>query len=184
MIPEAFLGHDPFNPFLPSFVGIRMLKDPLEAQHRIREDIDFARCDQTQSETNTGIQLSAISLAIPFAIHYAGFVLSRFTVRPEGRTPLQYLLRTPCVYLCACLVNQYLTWSPILKYGQSSWRTDGSVVSGGDWMHRPTNTWWGRNTVCFSADQSAETSWKAVELTWKHLKLEGRRGILTCKRTL
>ena len=49
----------------------------------------LARCYQTQIETNTGIQLSAISLAIPFTIRYAGFVLSRFTVRPDGRTPFQ-----------------------------------------------------------------------------------------------
>ena len=40
----------------------------------------LARCYQTQIETNTGTQLSAISPAIPFAIHYAGFVLSRFKV--------------------------------------------------------------------------------------------------------
>ena len=39
----------------------------------------------------------AISPAIPFAIRYAGFVLSRFTVRPDGRTPFQYLLETPYV---------------------------------------------------------------------------------------
>ena len=59
----------------------------------------LARCYQTQVETNTGIQLSAISPAIPFAIRYAGFVLSRFTVRPDGRTPFQYLLGTPYVSL-------------------------------------------------------------------------------------
>ena len=35
---SAFLGHDPLNPFLPNFVGIWMLKDPPEAQHRISED--------------------------------------------------------------------------------------------------------------------------------------------------
>ena len=57
----------------------------------------LARCYQTQIETNTGIQLSAISPAIPFAVRYAGFVLSRFTVRPDGRTPFQNLLGTPCV---------------------------------------------------------------------------------------
>ena len=33
-------GFDPCNSVLPSFVGIRMLKDPSEAQHRIRQDID------------------------------------------------------------------------------------------------------------------------------------------------
>ena len=42
----------------------------------------LARSYQTQIETNTGIQLSAISPAIPFAVRYAGFVLSRFTVIP------------------------------------------------------------------------------------------------------
>ena len=35
----------------------------------------LARYYQTQIETNIGIQLSAISLAIPLAIRYAGFVL-------------------------------------------------------------------------------------------------------------
>ena len=59
--------------------------------------LGLARCHQTQIETNTGIQLSAISLAIPFAVRYVGFVLSRFTVRPDGRTPFQYLLGTPYV---------------------------------------------------------------------------------------
>ena len=59
----------------------------------------LARCYQTQIETNTGIQLSAISPAIPFSIRYAGFVLSRFTVPPDGRTPFQYLLGSPYVSL-------------------------------------------------------------------------------------
>ena len=66
----------------------------------------LARCYQTQIETNTGIQLPAISPAIPFAIRYAGFVLSRFTVRPDDRTPFQYLLGTPCV-------------SPLRMFGES-----------------------------------------------------------------
>ena len=66
----------------------------------------LARCYQTHIETNTGIQLSAISPAIPFAIRYAGFVLSRFTVRPDGRTPFQYLLGNPYV-------------SPLCMFGES-----------------------------------------------------------------
>ena len=114
----------------------------------------LARCYQTQIETNTGVQLSAISLAIPFAIRYAGFVLSRFTVRPDGRTPFQYLLGTPYV-------------SPLCMFGESALIPDHacvqpndeqmrSVVAGGDEMHRLTNTWWGRNMVCSSADQFAE----------------------------
>ena len=41
IISVASLGLDPCNSVLPSFVGIKMLKDPAEAQHRIREDIDF-----------------------------------------------------------------------------------------------------------------------------------------------
>ena len=66
----------------------------------------LARCYQTQIATNTGIQLSAISPAIPLAIRYAGFVLSRFTVRPNGRTPFQYFLGTPYV-------------SPLCMFGES-----------------------------------------------------------------
>ena len=66
----------------------------------------LARCYQTQIEANTGLQLSAIPPAIPFAIRYAGFVLSRFTVRPDGRTPFQYLLGTPYV-------------SPLCMFGES-----------------------------------------------------------------
>ena len=66
----------------------------------------LARCCQTQIETNTGIQQSAISPAIPFAIRYAGFVLSRLTVRPDGRTPFPYLLGTPYV-------------SPLCMFGES-----------------------------------------------------------------
>ena len=58
------------------------------------------------TETNTGIQLSAISLAIPFAVRYTGFVLSRFTVRPDGRTPFQCLFGTPNV-------------SPLCMFGES-----------------------------------------------------------------
>ena len=41
IISVAFHGFDPCNSVFPSFVGIRMLKDPPEAQHRIRDDIDF-----------------------------------------------------------------------------------------------------------------------------------------------
>ena len=41
IVSVAFLGLDPYNSVLPSFVGICMLKDPPEAQHRIWEDVDF-----------------------------------------------------------------------------------------------------------------------------------------------
>ena len=41
IISVAFPGLDPCNSVFPSFVRFRMLKNPSEAQHRIREDIDF-----------------------------------------------------------------------------------------------------------------------------------------------
>ena len=44
---------------------------------------------ETQIKTNTGMQHSATSLAIPFAVRYVGFVLTRFNVRPDGRTSFQ-----------------------------------------------------------------------------------------------
>ena len=72
----------------------RVLRFALKTSHQINGFVEavhghmqgLARCYQTQIETNTGIQLLATSCAIPFAIRYAGFVLSRFTVRPGGRT--------------------------------------------------------------------------------------------------
>ena len=142
----------------------------------------LARCYQTQIETNTGVQLSAISPAIPFAIRHAGFVLSRFTVRPDGRTPFQYLLGTPFV-------------SPLCMFGESVFalipdhevacsQTDEQVdqwFHGGDEMHRPTNTWWRRNMICLSADQFAENHLKGNGVDVNRSKFEARSGILTWK---
>ena len=51
-------------------------------------------------------------------------------------------------------------------------------------MHRPMNTWWGRNVVCLSADQSAENLLESSEADVKRSKLKGRSGILTWKWTL
>ena len=56
--------------------------------------------------SDTSIQLSGISLAIPFAVRYVEFVLSRFTVRPCGKAPFQYLLGSPYV-------------SPLCMFGES-----------------------------------------------------------------
>ena len=141
----------------------------------------LARCHQTQIETNTGVQHSAISPAIPLAIRHAGFVLSRFTVRPDGRTPFQYLHGTPCV-------------SPLCMFGESVFALipDHEVRAakltnrwisgpGGDEMHRPTNTWWERNMVCLSADQFAENHLESNGVDVKRSKLEARSGILTWK---
>ena len=83
-------------------------------------------------------------LPIPFAIRYAGFVLSSFTVRPDGRTPFQYLLGTPYVSL-VCMFGESL----FALIPDHEVRTDGSVVAGGDELHRLMNTWWGRSMVCF-----------------------------------
>ena len=55
----------------------------------------LARIYQTQIKTNTDLHLTAISPAVPFAVRYAGFVLTRFTVRPDGRKPFQYLIGAP-----------------------------------------------------------------------------------------
>ena len=41
IISVAFPGFDSCNSVFPSFVGIRMLKNPSEAQHRIREEKTF-----------------------------------------------------------------------------------------------------------------------------------------------
>ena len=50
----------------------------------------LARCYQTQIETNTGIQLSAISPAIPFAIRYAGIcaLKSHSATRRQNTIPI------------------------------------------------------------------------------------------------
>ena len=48
-------------------------------------------------------------------------------------------------------------------------------------MHRPTNTWWGRNMVCLSADQFAENHLENNGVDVKRSKLEARSGILTWK---
>ena len=94
----------------------------------------LARCYQTRIETNTDIQLSAISRAIPFAIRYAGFVLSRFTVRPDGRYPSQYLLGTPYV-------------SPLCMFGESVFAlVPDHEVRAAKLMNRwISGCWWGRD---------------------------------------
>ena len=84
--------------------------------------------------TNCARALSAISLAIPLAIRYAGFVLSRFTVRPDGRTPFQYLGGTPHV-------------SPLCMFGESVFASipDHEVRAAkltNKWI---SGCWWGRD---------------------------------------
>ena len=109
-------------------------------------------------------QLSAMSLAIPFAVPYAGFVLSRFTVRPDGRTPFQCLLETPHV-------------SPLCMFGElvCTLTPDHEVRAAKLTNRWISGCWWGRDA---SSDEhlvgtkfgllrceigSQETSWTAVE---------------------
>ena len=87
----------------------------------------LARCYQTQVETSTGTELSAISPTIPFAVRYAGFVLSRFTVRPDGRTPFQYLLGSTYV-------------SPLCRFGESVF----ALIPDHE-VRANSGCWWGRD---------------------------------------
>ena len=95
----------------------------------------LARCYQTQIETNTGIQLSAISPAIPFAIRYARFVLSRFTVRPDGRTLFQYLIGS-------------LHVSPLCMFGETVFALipEHEVRAANLTNRWISGCWWGRDT--------------------------------------
>ena len=136
----------------------------VEAAHGHMQGL--SRCCQTQIETNTGIQLSAISLAIPFSIRYAGFVLSRFTVRPDGRTPFQYLLGTP--YGSALCMFGESVFALILDHEVRAAKLTNRWISG---------CWWGRDA---SSDEhlvgtkhglllvqiiSQKTSWRTMEPT-------------------
>ena len=70
----------------------------------------LARCYQTQIETNSGMRLSAIPPAIPFAVRHAGFVSQDSNVCSELHM----------CHLCACLVNRYSRLSPIMQCEQPS----------------------------------------------------------------
>ena len=107
----------------------------------------LARCYQTQIETNTGIQLSAISHAIPFAIRHTGFVLSRFTVRPDGRNPFQYLLGTPHVSLL-CMFGESV-FALIPDHEVRTAKLTNRSISG---------CWWGRDV---SSDDGGDETWFA-----------------------
>ena len=50
-----------------------------------------------KSKRTLAYSFSAISPAIPFAIRYAGFELTRWIARPEGRTPFQCFRSAPYV---------------------------------------------------------------------------------------
>ena len=124
----------------------------------------LARCYQTQIETNTGIQLSAISPVILFAVCYAGFVLPRFTVRPDGKTPFQCLLGTPHV-------------SPLCMFGESVLALFHEIRAAKLTNRWISGCWWGRDASSYESSvgtkhdllkmqiSSQKTSWRAVEPT-------------------
>ena len=66
----------------------------------------LARCYQTQIETNTGMQLSAILLAIPFCGSLRWICALKIHSATRRKNPFQYLLGTP-----------YL--SPLCMFGES-----------------------------------------------------------------
>ena len=96
----------------------------------------LARCYQTQIETNTGLQISATSPAIPFAVRCAGFVLTRFTVRPDGRTPFQYLLGAP--YASALCLFDESVFAMIPDHEVRAANLTNRWMSG---------CWWGRDAL-------------------------------------
>ena len=125
----------------------------------------LARCYRTQIETTTGIQLSAISLAIPFPVRYAGFVLSRFTVRPDGRTPFQYLLGTPYRSLF-CMFGESV-FALIPEHEVRAAKLSNRWVSG-CWRKRDASSYErlvGTKLGLLKQISSQKTSWSAVEPT-------------------
>ena len=118
---------------------------------------------------------------LPLAIRYAGFVLSKFTVLPDGRTPFQYLLRTPYVSPLCMLGESVFGLIPDHKI-RAAKLTNGWISS----------CWWRRDAssdehlvgtkhgFCLSADQFAENLLENNGVDVKRSKLEGRNGILTC----
>ena len=128
----------------------------------------FARCCQTQIETNTGIQLSAISFAIPFSIRHAGFVLSRFTVRPTAERHSN---------ICSELRMYHSVFALIPDHGVRAAKVTNRCISG---------CWWGRDA---SSDEHLVGRMKHGLLECrtvrrKRSRLEGRNGPLMWKRSL
>ena len=122
------------------------------------------------SDANTGVQLSAISLPIPFSIRCAGFILSKFTVRPDGRTPFQHLLGTPYV-------------SPLCMFGESVFELFPDLELGAATLTNrwTSGCWWGRNMVGFSADQFAANLLETSGADVKRSKFDARSGIVSWK---
>ena len=99
----------------------------VEAVHRHIQGV--ARCHRTLV-----CSFAARSPAIPFAVRFAEFVLTRFTVRPDGRTPFQYLVGTP--YASALCVFGDSLVALILDHKVRAAKLTNRWISG---------CWWGRD---------------------------------------
>ena len=91
----------------------------------------LARCYQTQLRRTLAYNFQQ---SIPFAIRYAGFVLSRFTVRPDGRTPFHDLLGTP--YVSALCMFSESVFALIPDHEVRAAKLTNRWISG---------SWWGRD---------------------------------------
>ena len=156
-----------------------MLRFASKTSHQINGSVEavhghiqgLARCYQTQIETNTGVQLSAFSLSNPFAICDAGFVVSRFTVRPDGRTPFQYLLGTPYVTFL-CMIGESV-FALIPDHELRAANLTNRWISG-SWRGRDASSdehLVGTKHCCLNADQFAENHLGINGVDVKRLKL-------------
>ena len=70
-------------------------QEPSAVDRRAIADADQAGQLDISGETRTARTLRTPEPPTDAASRHAGFVLSRFTVRPDGRNPSQHLLGTP-----------------------------------------------------------------------------------------
>ena len=103
--------------------------------------------DATRHKLRRTLAYSFQQFHLPFHLRFVTLDLfsqdSQFgpTAEPHSNICLELHM----YHFCACLVNRYLLRFPITKCVQPNWRTDGSVVLGGDETHRQTNTRWWRS---------------------------------------
>ena len=105
------------------------LKGFVEAVHGHIQGLP--RCYQTQIKTNTDVQFSAISRTIPFSVR----ALDLFSQDSQCDPTAEPVPIFAWIFMCITFVH--VQWIG----NRCDSRTDGSVVVGGDEMHRLTNTW-------------------------------------------
>ena len=101
-------------------------------------------------------------------------MLSRFTVRPDGRTPFQYLLGTPYVSPL-CMLGESL-FALIPDHEVRAAKLTNRWISGCWWGRDASSDehLWRRNMVCLSADQFAENLLESSGADVKRLSLKGQ----------